>query len=701
VIGDVIHGPRGAELEAKLLEGLNPEQREAVISSDGPNLLVAVAGSGKTHALVRKVAYLVGIRGIDPGRVLAVTFSRKGAEEMNERLKGLLGPSQARVGTFHSLALQILKTEVGPDWNWKIDDTNRYRICLKDAVGYKELNWKAADVTILESFVGFAKCILARPDSPEAADLAEEWHARHCGKPGANPHMLIRSYFRAEELRHERLLLTFDDMLFDAVEMLRDNEDVRSRWAMKWSHVLQDEAQDQNAGQLLMGELLALDHRNYTLVGDPAQTIFTFRGAQPEKLLGFQDTWNAKVTLMGRNYRSGSKIIDAANKSLEAMDPSTRLDVKMICERDTEGEIKSASYEDLDAEGENVASQIASLLTDGHKPRDIAILYRTNAQSRAPEECLIAHRIPYRIIGGTNFYERREVKNLLSYLRLSARRGTLDDMARCINTPFRFLGRAYTDKVKEAAKTVKRRTKDNGGFNWEEVIDETNEMTRVQHRQKTSATEWAGLIEEMHNRIEGQKKTMAADGFDALTSKADPNGPYTRGLPARILEDVVRWTRYSEWLQKDEGEESTENSRVSNVREMVRAAERFQTVDELLDYVDKTIKESKRRKGERDPNRVTLSSLHRSKGLEWKAVFVVGCSEGILPHGRAEEPEEERRLFYVGVTRARDFLHLSAIRTAAISGRVVQLPPSGFLHEIGMSPLPRRHPDDIGDPEDV
>lgn len=665
----------GTVTPESLLEGLNPEQQKVVLHKDGPLLVVAVAGSGKTHALVSRIAYMIAKYGVS---------------------------DDARIGTFHSLALQILKTEAGAGWNWEIDSKNKFRIVLKDTVGYKEMNWKLADVTILESFIGFCKANLARPDSKRASEIANEYRSRYNGKPGANPNMLLKAYFRAEEIRRSRLILTFDDMLIDCVEMLQGNEDVRFRWASRWSYVMQDEAQDQNLGQLLMGELLSQDHRNYMLVGDPAQCVYTWRGAQPEKLLGFEAKWGADVVLMGRNYRCGQTIIDAANKSLDSMDPDSRLDVKMICERGTKGEVRSESFETLDDEAEMVARRIEELLADGLEPREFSVLYRTNAQSRAPEEALIGARIPYRIIGGTNFYNRREVKALLSYIRLAARRGKLDDMVNCINAPFRFLGRAYVDKLKQAASKVRRQCQENEiPFSWSHAVEEANGMANVHGRQKESAHGWSALIEAMAKRISRQAALMAEDGFDAFNARQVEGSPFVAGMPARLLEDVIRSTRYAEALTKDEGEESTENSRVSNIRELVRAAERFTTVDELLDYIDITIKKSKKAKGEKNPNKVTLCSLHRSKGLEWPAVFVVGCSEGILPHARCEEMDEERRLFYVGVTRAKNMLSVSAVRTAVINGRVRSLPNSRFISEAGIKPQRVPHPDDIGDVHDI
>lgn len=675
------------------LEKLNPEQREAALHKDGPLLVVAVAGSGKTHAVVIRLARMVS-DGVDPSRILAVTFSRAGAQEMNDRLEAL-GIKEARVGTFHSVGLEILKRE-WPEFDdkWVIDDRNRYSFCIKDAVGFRQMNWKAADATLIGSYISMCKANLARPYSDVSREIAEGIHAKD-GKASSVPQMLVKAYDIAENLRIERGLLTFDDMLFDAVEMLRDQEDVRRRWASRYDYVIQDEAQDQNLCQLLMGELLAQDHRNYCLVGDPAQTIYTWRGAQPSKLLGFQDTWGSDVVRMGRNYRCGSRIIDAANKSLKAMDPSTRLDIEMIAERRGEdgnvheGDVVSTLYETLDDEGFGIVEQISAMIADGREPRDFSILYRTNAQSRGPEEALIAARIPYRIVGGTCFYERKEVRDLLAYLRLASGRGRLEDVNRCINTPFRYLGKAFVERVRDAAERagVKK-------ANWTEIIREVAEQAGIQRRQRASAFDWSRLIEETRLKID--KAKLAPEGTEANLT----------GAPARILNEIISATGYQQALIKEEGEETTENSKVSNVREMVRAAQRFTNVDDLLDYVDKTIAASKEeRRSKSDPNKVTLSSLHRSKGLEWPVVFLAGCSEGILPHGRAESMEEERRLFYVGVTRARDHLYVSSVANAAFGNRVMALEVSRFLAETDLTPAPLAEAapvmSGVGGPNDV
>jgi len=656
----------------RLLRGLNPEQRDIVLHDEGPLLAAAVAGSGKTHALVIRVAYLVGVRNVAPSRVLAVTFSRKGADEMQERLDELLGKdSGARIGTFHSLAYEVLRKEGKCD-GWSVDDRDRYRYCIKDAVGFRELKWKQADVTLISHYISLCKSDLARPYSERSVEIAEEFRAKSPG-PKTNVQRLLATYERAEELRREKQLLTFDDMLLDAVELLRDDEDVRSRWAARWSYVLQDEAQDQNLGQLLIGELLAKDHRNYMLVGDPAQAIYGWRGAKPEKLLGFEEAWNAKSIIMHRCYRCVPEVIDVANRVLEAMDPEQRLDTVMTAEKKVSGTVTCTGYEDLDDEGEGLATRIKELLTDGeYEPQDIAVLYRTNAQSRAPEEGLLGERIPYRIIGGVNFYERKEVKDLLGYLRLADGRGSLDDVRRCINAPFRYLGKAFVTKVTECAKDARRRAKKDGGrVSWPGIVRRAAQASGIQQRQQYGAEDWADIIENLYGKI------------NAEGASEDPEAK-----PAKILEDIVRSTGYVDWLTRDEGEETTENSRVSNVRELVRAAYKFPSVSELLDYIDKTIESSKeQRKGNAaQPNKVTLTTLHRSKGLGWPVVFIVGVNDGILPHARSEDVEEERRLFYVGCTRAMDALHVSCVSQAAIGNQIKALPPSTFLGEAGLTP---------------
>jgi DNA helicase-2/ATP-dependent DNA helicase PcrA len=319
----------------------------------------------------------------------------------------------------------------------------------------------------------------------------------------------------------------------------------------------------------------------------------------------------------------------------------------------------------------------------------MVVLYRTNAQSRAPEEQLLSNKVPYVVIGGTNFYDRKEVKDLLSYLRIAAGRASFEDVRRTLNAPMRFLGKEFLGKVENIGGGGARRNGANrpgmakareGGVDWTEVVRRAAALDGLQQRQRTSARAWADLIESMAVRISEGRAAMERDG--GVPSSEVPK-------PAQLIEEVITVTDYTAWLTRDEGTESPENNRVSNVRELVRASERFNCVDALLDYVEETLEASRRAKREADdqPNRVTLMSIHRSKGLEWPVVFLIGANEKILPHGRCEDPNEERRLAYVAFTRARDTLKVSCVQQAALGTRVVMLEPSRFLEEAGLEPV--------------
>ena len=650
----------------KLLEGLNPEQQEVVKHHTGAALVVAVAGAGKTRALVHRIAYLIAHYKVIASTILAVTFSKKAADEMNERLRDL-GVNGARVGTWHSVAWEIVRAEWPEYAEWDLDSRDRFRIVVKAVLGYQGMKWNNADIGIVLQYIGRCKGNLAKAGTVEAEDIAVAMNkANPCNQ--TVPGLLFEAYERAEDAREQRQMITFDDMLVMAWEVLKD-DDTRAKWSSRFDFVLQDEAQDENRAQITLGEQLARPHGNYMMVGDPAQSIYGFRGALPEKLLAFESEWNAKVIKMHRNYRSGASVIEAANGVIRAMDPTTHLGVEMTAERGTEAVIKVNEHIDMDAEGEDVAAQLQEFHASGTKWSDMVVLYRTNAQSRGVEEACLSNRIPYIVLGGTNFYERREVKDLVSYLRVAAGRGNFDNVKRCINAPFRFLGRAFVDKIEECAGSQ------TGDVNWIDAVNSATEKARIQQRQKISVTEWTGLINNMAASIEIQREARKESTIDSETRE--------KHGPAALLERVIKNTDYMRYLTRDEGAETAENNRVSNVRELVRASERFATVDELIDYIDETLTAAKNAKNERG-ERVTLCSLHRSKGLEWPVVFIIGVNEKILPHGRAEDDGEERRLFYVGVTRARDYLVVSHVTAAAFGSKVVPLEPSRFLDEAGL-----------------
>jgi DNA helicase-2/ATP-dependent DNA helicase PcrA len=657
----------------EILEGLNPEQRAVVEHHEGALRVGAVAGAGKTNALVKRIAYLIAAHDVEPETILAVTFSTRAAKEMNVRLRGLgVDIRRCRIGTWHSLAWQIVREE--SEERWEVDSKNQYRTILKEVCGYKGMKWDRADITVLTQFVTRCKARAAAPQSEEARAIAGEM--RESNPKNAIPALLIEAYGRAELECRDRGLITFDDMLVDAARFLED-ETIRARWSSKWNYVLQDECQDENFAQQLIAEALARRHGNYMVVGDPAQAIYGFRGSDPKGLLTFGERWGATEIHMHRNYRSGPAILEAANAVLAAMPIETRLDMELTAERDdAPGEVRGSMYVDSEEESQAIAQEVLQNLSDGARWKDHAILYRTNAQSRTIEEAFLAERIPYVVVGGTSFYRRKEVRCLLGYLRVATARGDYDDVKRTLNAPFRFLGRKYLDRVKDAYDCGPVES------GWMDAVRDAAETSGVWAKQRAAAHSYAALVDGLQAAI---RKAVEVDD-------ADPDAVMLRddAKPAVLLREVLAETEYVKWLRRDEGAESAENDRVTNVRELIRAAEKFPTVAELLDYVDDQIRRSERAARENDgEDQVLLMTIHKSKGLEWPRVFLTGAIDGVLPHGKAEDPNEERRLFYVALTRARDAFRVTCPETATFKGRVGDCLPSRYCEEAGIDMGPK------------
>lgn len=642
--------------------GMNAEQLEAINHGHGPLRLLAAAGSGKTRVVVHRIMRLVQAEHVDPGAILAVTFSKKAALEMNDRLEQL-GCEGARVGTWHSLCLQILREDRTEEGSWTIEDSGRgtsTKPILKDVLGYRGMNWAGADFNAIKSFIGKCKANLFDPDSQGAKDLATQIFRFNAGRA-------CEAFDRYNCQIREKCLLTFDDYLVFTAKHL-ENEDTRRAWASRWDYLIQDEAQDANFAQKTIANLLARDHQNYMAVGDVFQAIYGFRGSTPAFLADFESEWtDAKTIWLGRNYRSGAKIIDAANGIVRPARVPGYEPRDMIASRGVDGTAVAHVSEDLDGEAVSFVTWVKELTRTGENTYgDITALFRTNAQSRALEEQLLGARIPYVVVGGTSFYERTEVRALLGYLRVAAECGEIEDIKRCINAPFRFLGHAFVDRVMAAA--------DGGAdINWTLLVDRVAQQAGLQARQRASAADWCRLIDDASERIRIAQRPNA--------SEAEKD----RARPTTILGDIVRVTRFIEWLTKEEGEESIESSGAANIREMIRVAARFPTVRELIAYVDGTIRAAKKQRegGQAGGDRVLLMSVHRSKGLEWPHVWVSGFNEMILPHVRGDE-EEERRIAYVAATRARDSLVLSYVRTLATRAGIKDAQPSRFLRDTGL-----------------
>lgn len=637
---------------------MNAEQLEVIRHTAGPIRCLAQAGSGKTRALVHRIARMVDGDGIAPERILAVTFSRKAADEMNHRVEEL-GVKGARVGTWHSLCLQILREDAVPAFvEREIDEKNRAKYALKDVLGFKGMDWKGADFKAIERFIGVCKANLWEPESEEA-------YAYAAGKFFGTAPKAIEAFKRYNVELGERGLLPFDDFLVEVARHLAD-ETNRASWAARWDYVMQDEAQDANHAQCHIASLLARDHGNYMVVGDVAQAIYGFRGSKPEFLANFDQEWpGSKTVIMSKNYRSTRAVVDAANNIIR---PATlRVPSDMSCERNLQGTARAQVAETHEDEANHFVRWVKELLASGTKHADITGLVRMNAQTRALEEALLSERIPYVVVGGVSFYERKEVRDLLGYLRVATGRGTADDIKRCINSPFRYLGNAFVERLMEASE-------DEGpGCDWANLVERVASQAGVQRRQIDSAKDWARIIRTTYRKIQDAK---------------DPNAPQLakdEAKPAKILDGITRETRYLDWISKEEGEEeSTDSSGIANVREMIRVAERFGSCDELLKYIDDTIHAARKQSKQAGGQRVTLMSVHRSKGLEWPYVWIAGANEMVMPHMKGDL-EEERRIAYVAVTRAREEVVMSYVRRIITRVGIRDADPSRFLVESGVA----------------
>lgn len=627
--------------------GMNDEQLSAITHGDGPCVVLAQAGSGKTRALVHRLVKLVE-DGTPAEKILAVTFSKKAADEMTERAH-LLG-IQARIGTWHSLCLEIIKTDKLPQASWIIDDQDKAKYIAKECLGFKGVNWDGADCNEFRSFIAWCKAYLIEAETNEALEEANNWFGRE-GRLAYNAYSLYERTIAAKQL------LTFDDYLVVVYRYLKGNEEAHKTWAAKWLYLLQDEAQDANLAQCAIADLLTSEHKNYMIVGDPAQSIYGFRGSSPDYIMEFQKTYNSKIVVMNKNYRSTNSIIEVANNVIRKAE--IRLETDMVCMRKEEGSVIAVFAEDLDDEANKFSTWVEERVASGEKYSDTTCLFRTNAQSRAIEESLLKKRIPYVVVGGSSFYERKEVKDLLAYLRIVCKQDTAgENIRRCINAPFRYLGQKFVERVMIESKSSSEP-------DWLQIINNVCSQQGIQSRQRSSAIEWCNIMSYLQNVIENPPKD---------------NNPLNPSKPEQILEYIVQATDYMGWLKKEEGSESLHNNPQSNVRELIRVSNRFDTVKELLAYIDRNIAEAakQRKDTQAGGNRVLLMSVHRSKGLEWPNVWVVGCNEGILPHAKGD-PEEERRLAYVAFTRARNHLRTSYVKSVAIGAAIKEIPVSRYL----------------------
>ena len=414
------------------------EQQLAVIRHDGgPIACFAGAGSGKTRALVHRVVRLVE-SGTQGDRIFCVTFSRAGANEMDARIRHL-GCGGVNVQTWHAFCARVLREDGLPEGAWTVDEKDKAKTFVKQAIGYKHENWVGADLTKVRRFIGVCKANLWEPSSPEALALAKKDF-------GHNAIRASKVFSVSQGLIEQAQLLTFDDMLVYVARHFAENDEARRGWGAKFDYVMTDEAQDNNVAQVTIARMLARDSRNLMVVGDPGQAIYGFRGSSPKYLMDFPGEWDSRIVTMNRNYRSAPEIVAVANEIIRR--GIAKLPEDMVAERQAGGTVDVIGSETLEDEAGEVVSALKARAESGRPLSDVCVLFRLNAQSRSLEDAMLAEKIPYVLVGGTNFYERKEVKDLLAYLRLvSGRDKDGDAVRRCINAPFRFLGAAFVEKL--------------------------------------------------------------------------------------------------------------------------------------------------------------------------------------------------------------------------------------------------------------
>ena len=635
-------------MSTNALTGLNPAQLEAVIAEPGPILVVAGAGSGKTRVLTHRIAHLVDEHGAAPSSVLAITFTNKAAGEMAERVNRALGRSATGmwVMTFHAACARILRAEatrIGFRQSFSIydssDQVRLVRSIIEDDLGKDSKRYPARGV---HARISDAKNRLISAE--QFADDSDGYFDTTVGEV----------YLRYQSRLLEAGAMDFDDLLVHTANLLEQIPEAREKWQTAFKHVLVDEYQDTNHAQYRLIRSLAAGHRSIFVVGDSDQSIYSWRGADIRNILDFEkDFPNARTIRLEQNYRSTQHILDAANAVIEHNEG--RQDKRLWSELGQGEPVRVVECQDERSEARFVVGQIARVIGEGGSLRDVAIFYRTNAQSRALEESLRQADVPYRIIGGTGFYDRQEIKDALAYLRAIANPSDDVSLRRIINVPRRAIGDTTVSRLAEHAS-----------------------MLGVSLR--------LALLD-AESILPGAAARKAVAGFAALMDRLTAAAVSME--PAELLERIYDETAMIESLRAERTLEA--NGRIENLDELLGVARSATLTGEpeadlamVLQELS-LVSDADQLPDSEDDSAVTMMTLHTAKGLEFPRVYMVGMEDNIFPHARALEEanlEEERRLCYVGMTRAREQLTMTYARTRSLYGRQDYNPPSTFLSEI-------------------
>jgi DNA helicase-2/ATP-dependent DNA helicase PcrA len=629
-----------------VLVGLNPEQQKAVQSTEGPLLILAGAGSGKTKTLTHRIAYIIASNKATPFNILSVTFTNKAAGEMRERVAHLLGARaedrafMPYMGTFHSICVRLLRQDgeaVNIPRNFVIFDEGDRQSTVKRITKQLHIDEKTFPPRVIGSLISSAKNELLSPQQ----------YAGTANSPAQKVAAQVFPMYE-KELRDARAL-DFDDLISRTVSLMENNPEVRNKWQQQFKYVMIDEYQDTNTAQYKLVKLLTNKDNNVAVVGDDWQSIYSWRGADFRNILNFEkDFPKCTVIKLEQNYRSTKAILEAAHSVISQN--QQRSDKKLWTDAGKGSPVQIVPVGSERAEGEAIVRRIRTL-TDikVRNYRDFAILYRTNAQSRSIEETFIHYGIPYRIVGGQRFYDRKEIKDIVAYLRLIYQPEDRASFDRIVNVPTRGIGAKSLQNFQEWQAQ--------NGLGLEQALQEVTTCNTLTAKARQGLSELADIIQASRNLME---ETPLPALLDSLTRRLDYMRFLSDGTP--------------------QGE-----SRQENVKELLGVAQSYQEVG-LAGFLEEVSLISDLDSWESNGNAVTLMTLHAAKGLEFPVVFMTGMEETIFPHSRAlydqSEMEEERRLCYVGMTRAREELFLTYASARMLYGGMQHNPPSRFLSEI-------------------
>ncbi len=630
------------------LTKFNPRQKEAILQTDGPLLILAGAGSGKTTVVVNKIAYILEQKKAEPWQILAITFTNKAANEMKERIMNTVGENASSmwIGTFHSLCMRILRRDIDKLGHYNKDfviyDAADQKTLMKRVLKALNIDEKHLPIRSVLYEISTAKDELLGP---------QEYLSMHEGN--YRKKLIGDAYSMYQKQLAEANALDFDDIIMRTVQLLSQEPDVLARYQKQFHYVFVDEYQDTNNSQSMLVSLLAQGYDNICVVGDDDQSIYKFRGANIQNILSFEKEFpGAKVIKLEQNYRSTQTILDAANAVIAHN--VGRKSKKLWTENDKGRPIDLYRADNEYDEAEFIATQIKEAVKDGGRFSDCAILYRTNIQSRVIETTLSSHGIPYRVLAGLRFYDRKEVKDALSYLRLVQNPNDNISLLRVVNEPARKIGTVTLEKITETANRLEKSL-----FVAMEQSDQEPELLRVADK----VMEFTKLIRRMQALSLGK-------------------------LPSEIIELVLQESGYRAMLEMDDSVEN--QTRLDNLNELINAANEYERNDSepsLSGFLEMTALIADVDNYDETIDSVVLMTLHSAKGLEFPQVFLCGLEEGLFPGAKSitdEDIEEERRLCYVGITRAKNHLIIShaAYRHRYESGGYTM--PSRFLEELPM-----------------